>query len=73
MKPYKEQKSKGQDVGEPMIAYDCVGRNAEGYLEAVPRDVMQALVDSAIEDYEMGHCISQSQMDSWIKKRMGWK
>lgn len=31
---------------------------------------MRTLVDSAIEDYEMGHCTPHPQLDSWIKEQL---
>lgn len=73
IKPYKESVEKSQTVSEPMVAYGAVERNAEDYLKDIPQDTMQSLVDLAIEDYEMGRCTPHSQMDSWIKERMGWK
>lgn len=73
IKPYKESVEKSQTVSEPMVVYGAVERNAEDYLEDIPQDTMQSLVDLAIEDYEMGRCTPHSQMDSWIKERMGWK
>lgn len=73
IKPYKEDVKKLQTVSEPMVAYGAVERNAEDYLKDISQDTMQSLVDLAIEDYEMGRCTPNSQMDSWIKERMGWK
>jgi len=73
IKIYKEQESRKQNVADSMVAYEVVERNVEDYLKAIPQDVMQSLVDRALEDYELGCCTPQSQMDSWIKKRMGWK
>ncbi|WP_274972443.1 hypothetical protein [Bacteroides fluxus] len=73
IKPYKGSVEKSQTVSEPMVAYGAVERNAEDYLKDIPQDTMQSLVDLAIEDYEMGRCTPHSQMDSWIKERMGWK
>lgn len=72
-KSYKETKQKSQAVSEPIAAYGTVECNVESYLDTIPEKTMRTLVDSAIEDYEMGHCTSHSQMDSWIKERMGWK
>ena len=73
IKPYKEDVKKTQAVNEPMVAYGAVERNVEDYLKDIPQDTMQSLVNLAIEDYEMGRCTPHSQMDSWIKERMGWK
>lgn len=73
IKSYKGSVDKSQTVSEPMVAYGAVERNAEDYLKDIPQDTMQSLVDLAIEDYEMGRCTPHSQMDSWIKERMGWK
>lgn len=72
IKPYKKEE-KPQVVSEPMMAYETMEHHAENYLKAIPKETMQALVDSAMEDYEMGRCTPHSQMDSWIKERMGWK
>lgn len=75
IKPYKEEAEKPQvnHVDEPMLAYGTMVRNAEDYLKDIPQETMQSLVDLAIEDYEMGRCTPHSQMDAWIKGRMGWK
>lgn len=73
IKPYKEIVKQSQTVSEPMIAYGAMGHNVEDYLKAVPKETIRSLVDLAIEDYKMGRCTPHSQMDSWIKERMGWK
>lgn len=73
IKPYKEGVEKSQALNEPTVAYGAVERNAEDYLKGIPQDTMQYLVDLALEDYERGRCTPHSQMDSWIKGRMGWK
>ena len=39
----------------------------------IPEETMRTLIDSAIDDYEMGRCTPHSQMDIWVKERMGWK
>lgn len=72
-KLHKEDEEKLQAVNESMVAYGAVVHSAEDYLKDIPQDTMQALVDLAIEDYEMGCCTPHSQMASWLKKRMGWK
>ena len=39
-----------------------------------PMAVYNSTVRSAaIDDYEMGRCTPHSQMDIWVKERMGWK
>lgn len=60
-------------VNEPTAIYGTMEHNTIAYLKSIPQNTMQTLVDLSIEDYEMGRCTPHSQMDSWIKKRMGWK
>ena len=62
-----------RDVNEPMGVYGAMEHPAKDYLKRIPQDTMRALVDLSVEDYEMGLCTPHSQMDSWIKERMGWK
>ncbi len=69
--PQKEGQS--QKVNEPMAVYNSTVRSAEEYLEMIPEETMRILIDSAIDDYKMGRCTSHSQMDIWVKDRMGWK
>lgn len=70
---YEENQEKPQAVNEPMVVYGTMECYAKDYLKGIPQETMQSLVDLAIEDYEMGHCIPHSQMGSWMKERMGWK
>ena len=56
-----------------MAVYNSTVRSAEEYLEMIPEETMRILIDSAIDDYEMGRCTPHSQMDIWLKERMGWK
>lgn len=72
-KRYKKIEESSQVVGEPMVAYGAMVRHVEDYLEAIPVETMRTLVDLALEDCEKGLCTPHSQMDAWIKERMGWK
>lgn len=67
---YKETKQESQAVSGPIAAYGTVECNVESYLEIIPEKTMRTLVDSAIEDYEMGHCTPHSEIDSWIKVQL---
>ena len=72
-KYYSEKGEQLQKVSEPMAVYNSTVRSAEEYLEMIPEETMRILIDSAIDDYEMGRCTPHSQMDIWVKERMGWK
>ena len=72
-KYYPEKEEQSQKVSEPMAVYNSTVRSADEYLEMIPEATMRILIDSAIDDYKMGRCTPHSQMDIWVKERMGWK
>lgn len=60
-------------VGEPIASYSYGICNAEEHLEKVPENTMRMLIDIALDDFKAGRCTPHSQIDAWIKGRMGWK
>lgn len=72
-KHYKKIESEPETANEPMAVYNPTVRSAEEYLESISGEVMRALVDLSVEDYKMGRCTPHSQIDAWVKERMGWK
>ena len=63
IKPYKEQDSSKQTAQEPM----------DDFINSIPRDALAEALLFALEENKAGHCISNSQIESMINERMGWK
>ena len=74
IKPYKEQDSPKQTAQEPMMAtYHQSAIPMEKLLETIPRYALAEALLFALEENKAGHCISNSQIESMINERMGWK
>ena len=67
IKPYKEQDSSKQTAQEPMMAtYHQSAIPMDDFINSIPRDALA-------EENKAGHCISNSQIESMINERIGWK
>lgn len=45
----------------------------KSYLDTIDEETKRLAVDFALADYKDGKCISQREMSSWLKDKMGWK
>lgn len=73
IKPYEDQDSEPQSVNEAGMIYETSCRSVDDFIASVPVDLMQKLVEYAIEECKAGRCIPHEQVQGLIKKRMGWK
>ena len=81
IKPYKEQDSPKQTAQEPTAYYArvCVETYHQSaipmddFINSIPRDTLAEALLFALEENKAGHCISNSQIESMINERMGWK
>ena len=74
IKPYKEQDSSKQTAQEPMTAtYHQSAIPMDDFINSIPRDALAEALLFALEENKAGHCISNSQIESMINERMGWK
>ena len=74
IKPYKEQDSPKQTAQEPMMAtYHQSAIPMDDFINSIPRDALAEALLFALEENKAGHCISNSQIESMINERMGWK
>ena len=71
---YKEQDSPKQTAQEPMMAtYHQSAIPMDDFINSIPRDALAEALLFALEENKAGHCISNSQIESMINERMGWK
>lgn len=47
---------------------DDLGKMAQ----SIPLPILQYWYDRAIEDYNAGRCVTITQLDSIVKRHMGW-
>ncbi len=59
-------------VCEPAVAYSYEYPTVEEFVDSLPTESIQQLVDFAIDEYEAGHCIPHSQVKAEINQLMGW-
>ena len=70
----KEQDSPKQTAQEPMMAtYHQSAIPMDDFINSIPRDALAEALLFALEENKAGHCISNSQIESMINERMGWK
>lgn len=73
IKPYKDQESESQSVIEAAMMYESSTRTVDDFIASLPRDMMQKLIDFAVEECNAGRCIPHEQVKATMKERMGWK
>ena len=75
IKPYKEQDiSQTNRHKKPMMAtYHQSAIPMDDFINSIPRDALAEALLFALEENKAGHCISNSQIESMINERMGWK
>ena len=73
IKPYKEQEPSHQKIEEPMMAtYQSAGL-MDNFINSIPRDALADAIHFALEENRAGRCIPNTQIESLINERMGWK
>jgi hypothetical protein len=73
IKPYKDQEPESQSVSEVVMMYEASTSTVDDFIASLPKDMMQKLIDFAVEECNAGRCISHEQVKVTMKERMGWK
>ena len=53
--------------------YKAETLSEDNYAKAFPEDLMQQVAEYAINEYEAGRCIPNSQVKDKVMERLGWK
>ncbi len=73
IKPHENQQSEPQSVNEAAMMYESSCCSVDDFIASLPKDMMQKLIDFAVEECNAGRCIPHEQVKATMKERMGWK
>lgn len=73
IKPYKDQESESQSLSEVAMMYESSTSTVGDFITSLPRDIMQKLIDFAVEEFNAGRCIPHEQVKTTMRERMGWE
>ncbi len=59
-------------ASEPVVTYHTTNLQEQDIWECIPRETRHLAIKAAVSDYRNGQCISQNEMNDWIKEKMGW-